>query len=46
MRKNLSREGGKKFAYDACQRSSFLTGNISSRTSEWTQGHSRIYFLG
>ena len=46
MRKNLSREPGKEFVYNACQRFSFLTENISSRTLEWTQGHPRIYFLG
>ena len=44
MRKNLSIEGRKKFFCDACQRSTvLLTENISSRTSEWTQGRSRIY---
>ena len=38
MRKNLSREGGKKFVYDNCQRPTFFWQKISSRASEWTQG--------
>ena len=47
MRKNLSSEEGKKICLPCLSIIySFLTENISSRTSEWTQGRSRIYFLG
>ena len=37
MREKLSREGIRKIVYNACQRFT-----VSSRTSECTQGHSRI----
>ena len=44
--KNLSREGGKKFVYNACQRSTVIWQRIFSlRTSEWTWGCSKAFFI-
>ena len=46
MGKSLSREEEKICLRCLSKIYSFLTKNISSRTSEWIQGRWKIYFLG